>query len=329
MNLDKSTFRELEQKYGLNAPETTEVILGFEKMLDVTRYGFSIVERGFDSFWDAEFVSIIPIYFADGVKEATRLVKEKGIKIRIITEVKERNLNSVKQLLELYQVRHIEGIKGNFGILDRRQYIVMMFSSYDKPPEQTLFSNSKTFVEQQQYVFDTLWERATPANVKIRQIEMAHEPEFTKDNLNEQETNRILKELIDCSTKEILILLPVPESFNHLREHGIFDALITATLRHVDVRILVGGISTDDTIHQRNIEGLNKNISMRYLPLRTELPISCIDIIIDYKFTLSVEESNSELYYGNKEKQLATYSNRESKAMVSSSIFENYWMKAS
>jgi two-component system sensor histidine kinase VicK len=162
-----------------------------------------------------------------------RLVKEKGIKIRIITEVKERNLNSVKQLLELYQVRHIEGIKGNFGILDRRQYIVMMFSSYDKPPEQTLFSNSKTFVEQQQYVFDTLWERATPANVKIRQIEMAHEPEFTKDNLNEQETNRILKELIDCSTKEILILLPVPESFNHLREHGIFDALITATLRHV------------------------------------------------------------------------------------------------
>lgn len=138
----------MEQKYGLNAPERTEVILGFEKMLDITRYGFSIVERGFDSFWDAEFVSIIPIYFADGVKEATRLVKEKGIKIRIITEVKESNVNSVKQLLELYEVRHIEGIKGNFGILDRRQYIVMMFSSYDKPPEQTLFSNSKVHMNQ-------------------------------------------------------------------------------------------------------------------------------------------------------------------------------------
>ena len=42
------------------------MILGFENMLDVTRYGFS---RGFDSFWDAEFVSIIPIYFADGVRK--------------------------------------------------------------------------------------------------------------------------------------------------------------------------------------------------------------------------------------------------------------------
>ena len=56
---------------------------------------------------------------------------------------------------------------------------------------------------------------------------------------------------------------------------------------------------------------------MRYLPLRTELPISRIDIIIDYKFTLSVEESNSELYYGNKEKTLSYLSNRKSKAIVS------------
>jgi two-component system, OmpR family, sensor histidine kinase VicK len=316
----------MEQKYGLKAPERTEVILGFENMLDVTRYGFSIVERGFDSFWDAEFVSIIPIYFSDGVKEATRLVKEKGIKIRIITEVKETNLTSVKQLLELYEVRHIEGIKGNFGILDRRQYIVMMFSSYDKPPEQTLFSNSKKFVEQQQYVFDTLWERAIPANVKIRQIEMAYEPEFVKYILNQQETNTVLKELIDCSTKEILILLPSQESFNQLREHGIFDALISATLRHVEVRIIIAGIRTDDTIHQRNIRGLYKNISLRYH--RAELSINRIDIIIDYKFTLSFEENHGALPDGNKEKQLAVYSNKESKAMVSSSIFENYSMKA-
>jgi two-component system sensor histidine kinase VicK len=316
----------MEQKYGLNAPERTEVILGFENMLDVTRYGFSIVERGFDSFWDAEFVSIIPIYFADGVKEASRLVKEKGIKIRIITEVKESNVNSVKQLLELYEVRNIEGIKGNFGILDRRQYIAMMFSSYDKPPEQTLFSNSKTFVEQQQYVFDTLWERATPANVKIRQIGMSHEPEFIKENLNERETNRVLKELIDCSTKQILILLPALESFNQLRDDGIFDALMSATLRHVEVRILIAGMGTDDTIHQINIGALNKNISMRYL--RAELSINRIDIIMDYKFTLSVEERHGGLSFGNKERQLAAYSNKESKAMVSSSIFENYWMKA-
>ena len=316
----------MEQKYGLNAPERTEVILGFENMLDVTRYGFSIVEKGFDSFWDAEFVSIVPIYFADGVKEATRLVKEKGVKIRIITEVKENNLDSVKQLLELYEVRHLEGIKGNFGILDRRQYIVMMFSSYDKPPEQTLFSNSKTFVEQQQYVFDTLWERAAPANVKIRQIEMAHEPEFIKNDLNQQETNKVLKELIDCSTKEILILLPRPESIKHLRERDIFDALSSATVRNVEIRIIIAGVGTDDTIHQRNIGGLYKNISLRYL--RAELSFNRIDIIIDYKFTLSVEENHGALPDGNKEKQLAVYANKESKAMVSSSIFENYWMKA-
>jgi hypothetical protein len=29
----------LEQKYGLNASERTEVVIGFENMLEMTRYG--------------------------------------------------------------------------------------------------------------------------------------------------------------------------------------------------------------------------------------------------------------------------------------------------
>ena len=62
-------------------------------------------------------------------------------------------------LSKMYDVRHLQGIKGNFGILDRRHDIVVLFSSYDKPPEQGLFSNAKPFVDQQQYVFDTLWKQ--------------------------------------------------------------------------------------------------------------------------------------------------------------------------
>lgn len=134
--LNLRNLKELEQKYGLNAPERTEVVIGFDNMLEMTRYGFSIVDKGFDCLWDAEFVSILPVYFADGVSEATRLVNEKGIKIRVITEIKKDNLESVVQLSKLYDVRHLQGIKGNFGILDRRQYIVVLFSSYDKPPNR-------------------------------------------------------------------------------------------------------------------------------------------------------------------------------------------------
>jgi len=296
-------------------------------MLEMTRYGFSIVDKGFDCLWDAEFVSILPIYFADGVSEATRLVNKKGIRIRVITEIKKDNLESVIQLSKLYDVRHLQGIKGNFGILDRKQYIVVMFSSYDKPPEQGLFSNSKTFVEQQQYVFDTLWERAVPANVKIRQIEMAYEPEFMKSFSNKEELNRVLIELIDCSIKAILILLPRPQSFNRITEKNIFRALRSAMLRNVEIRIIMASKIAHGTIHQRRIEKLNKNISIRYL--HREIPNSQLSLIIDYKFTLSIEENDKDKPSSReKEIQLTHYSNIDSKAMVSSSIFENYWMKA-
>jgi hypothetical protein len=93
----------------LNASEKTEVVIGFENMLEMTRYGFSIVDKGFDCLWDAEFVSILPNYFADGVSEATRLVNEKGIKIRVITEIKKDNLESVVPLSKMYDVAICKG----------------------------------------------------------------------------------------------------------------------------------------------------------------------------------------------------------------------------
>ena len=301
----------------MNAPERTEVVIGFENMLEMTRYGFSIVDKGFDCLWDAEFVSILPSYFADGVSEATRLVNEKGIKVRVITEIKKDNLESVVPLSKMYDVRHLQGIKGNFGILDRRQYIVVLFSSYDKPPEQGLFSNAKPFVDQQQYVFDTLWETGIPSRVKIRQIELANEPEYTKPLLNTERSYDILTEFIDCSVKSILILLPRSKSIEWLSQPRIFEALQVASRRGVEVRIIMRDVD-------EGYKNWDNNLSIRYLA--SPLSNTHLDIVVDDKFTLSIDSerfSNAE-----DEIELGTYSNIEAKAMVSSSIFENYWIKS-
>ena len=68
VNLEPVNYDELDAKYGFNAPELTEVIIGFENVLNVIRYGFTIVEEVLDNFWDAKFVSIFPQYFSDGSK---------------------------------------------------------------------------------------------------------------------------------------------------------------------------------------------------------------------------------------------------------------------
>lgn len=315
VNLDPINYEELDTKYGFNAPELTEVIIGFENVLSVIRYGFTIVEEVLDNFWDAKFVSIFPRYFSDGVKEASSLVKEKGISIRIITEANEDNLESVKQISGLFEVRHLSGITGNFGLLDRKQYVVAMFSAYDKPPEQAFFSNSKSFVEQQQYIFDTLWEKAIPARIKIRQIELGNELEFTRSILS-KEVRDILMDLIECSVKSILIFLPGDEVVKWINEQHVFEGLHTATLRGVEVRIIM-----DQGARKDYFEDWFKRFSIQFL--LSSVPNTHLDIIVDYKFTLSIYPDAS-----SNDNKVGTYSNIEAKAMVSSSIFENYWIKS-
>ena len=44
-------------------------------------------------------------------------------------------------------------------------------------PAQGIFSSDKRFVEQQRYVFDNLWNQATPSQIRIREIETGIQPE--------------------------------------------------------------------------------------------------------------------------------------------------------
>jgi hypothetical protein len=48
------------------------------------------------------------------------------------------------------QVRHLPGIKSNFGINDRLEYLPTVIMEEKKPLWQAIVSNAKTFVEGQQ-----------------------------------------------------------------------------------------------------------------------------------------------------------------------------------
>jgi hypothetical protein len=157
-----------------------------------------------------------------------------------------------------------------------------MFSAYVKPPEQAFFSNSKSFVEQQQYIFDTLWEKAIPARIKIRQIELANEQEFTR-SISCKEVRDILMDLIECSVKSFLIFLPGDEVVKWINEQCVFEGLHAATLRGVEVRIIM-----DQTAGKGYFEEWFKRFSIQFL--LSSVQNAHLDIIVDYKFT--VEGSN-------------------------------------
>jgi hypothetical protein len=72
----------------------------------------------------------------------------------------------------------MDGIKGNFGISDGTECIMLLVQGEGQPPTQAIVSNVKSFVEQQQYFFDTVWDKALPAEHRIREIEEGLKPDF-------------------------------------------------------------------------------------------------------------------------------------------------------
>jgi two-component system, OmpR family, sensor histidine kinase VicK len=65
---------------------------------------------------------------------------------------------------------HLNGVKGGIAVSES-EYMATTILEEAKPLTQVIFSSVKEVVEQGQYIFDTLWNTAIPAEQKIREIE--------------------------------------------------------------------------------------------------------------------------------------------------------------
>ena len=98
-------------------------------------------------------------------------MKRRGIRIRFISEITKDNISSYKELMKTVELRHLDEVKGNFGIGDSKIYQASAKNIGSSPPPLLIESTVKDFVEQQQYFFDMLWRKAIPAKNRIKQIE--------------------------------------------------------------------------------------------------------------------------------------------------------------
>ena len=113
--------------------------------------------------------------------------KTRGTILRFITEITKDNISYCKQIMENVELRHLDGVKGNFGVSDT-EYIAISTTltptAADDIPEpastttatntrtsipHAVYGNVKEDVQQQQYVFEILWNKATLAEQRIRE----------------------------------------------------------------------------------------------------------------------------------------------------------------
>ncbi|HZC20031.1 MAG TPA: hypothetical protein VE223_00145, partial [Nitrososphaeraceae archaeon] len=153
-----------------NSPEKrSEILYGVENAVGRGVYFMSNVKRRMDIYFDHRAPSIvveIPEY-----KNGYIDIRKRGGKIRAFTEITKDNIHYCKELIKLVdELRHLNGVKGGIAVSES-EYMATTLLEEAKPLTQVIFSSVKEVVEQGQYIFDTLWNTAIPAEQKIREIE--------------------------------------------------------------------------------------------------------------------------------------------------------------
>jgi hypothetical protein len=169
--------------------------------------------------------------------EGLGTMKAKGVSSNYITEITKDNISYCKQLVDLTnELRHLDGIKGNFAV-SQSEYLAVNHLQKNGSEPELIYTDVKEMVEAQQFLFDNLWNRGITAEQKIKQIEEGVEPEFLEVS-GRSEAATIVARLAQSVQKEALFLLPNDKAMMRVDKAGVLDSLIAASTRGVSVRII-------------------------------------------------------------------------------------------
>ena len=284
--------------------------------------------------------------------KAFKDAKKRGIKLLYITEITKDNLSYCKQLMSMVnELRHLDGIKGNFYISKSRYLAPATFHEKGKSASQIIYSNVKAILEQQHYVFETLWNKSIPAEVKIKELEQGLEPDIIEVIQNPAKTMNLYLELIRGAKKEILLIFPTTNAIIRQNKSGVLQLLKEAAERYkVNVRILIPVIGDlddntlafinhdysvkDKRVNEENYsnikrlllsDAISNNIDIRHIRKTSETEATIL--VVDRKYSLVIElrddnESSFEQAIG-----LSTYSTSRPGVLSYISIFESLWIQ--
>ena len=305
--------------------EKTEVLYGVENTVRTGVRFMQNARKWMDLFGDKNGPSII-IEFADVYKNNYVGAKRRGAKIRFITEITKDNIHYCKELMEIVdEFRHLEGFTGGIAVSES-EYMTTTVLRERQLLTQVFYSNSKEVVEQGQYIFDTFWKKAIPAEQKIKEIEEGIKPEVIETIRDPVEIQMVAFELVNSAKEEILTVFSTANAFLRQDRAGATELLQGAAERGIKVKILTPMNEFVKDIIIQKILGKQKRIEVRYIGESLQSKVSLI--VIDRKFSLVVELKDDTKETSYEAMGLATYSNSKPTVSSYASIFESLWIQS-
>ena len=221
--------------YSDSSPQRTEVMYGGDKVIEQVLHFVSNARKKIDACVD--HTRPLLATEIEPLKNSLVYAKERGICLSYVTEITNDNVSCCKELTKMTgEIRHLDGIKGNFYISDTEYIAPATFHERGKPASQMIYSNVKEIVNHQQYLFDTLWNKAIPAEQKIKELEEGVS-EFEVITYHER-ASQVLIDLAKSVKKEALFFLPNDKAMVRVDRLGVIDHIIDASQNGATIKII-------------------------------------------------------------------------------------------
>jgi len=208
----------------------------------------------------------------------------RGVRTRTITEITLDNLPYIKEFIKKShdlgvahnnEFRHLDTVVGNFSISDEEIYQSHLLGDLDlnipdsiltargtsnsssNSRPQSIVSSQTSFVQQQQYIFNMLWEKSMPADQKIKLLEKGIQSNVIDIIPDPRHMQQIAMDLISNAKSEILIMFSTINSLKRQRQLGFFT-LLNRVSSNTNIRILLS--IPNDLPESRKSENIINNL---------------------------------------------------------------------
>jgi two-component system, OmpR family, sensor histidine kinase VicK len=267
--------------------------------------------------------------------------QNKGVIIKFLTEITNENLEYSKEVMQLAQVQHIDGIKGNFVVTDT-EYLGAAALENEQIISQLIYSNSKQVVDQHRFLFDNLWSNSLSQEDKIRQMEQGIEPEEIKILSNPDDIQHLYKDLLQSATSEISLIVSTPNALFRQQEIGIIELIKKAAIeRFVKVNLVIPKyekssqnqptlITRADMSEVNELPMVSNNIRVRRLlpSINKTSKIKSTILLADKECSLLIDLKDDLSQNFTDAIGFASYSNSKSRTQSYNFIFDTIWRQA-
>jgi two-component system, OmpR family, sensor histidine kinase VicK len=307
--------------------EKTEVIYGAENVLNRAIQGIPLAKETIDLCGEEDGPSAIVAN--EPILKKYIEASKRGVRIRQITEITKTNILDCKKLMGCMEQRHLYGLYGYFVIVDGKQFHSHAYGREAKSFPHMVTSTVKVFVQQQQYFFNTLWEKATPAEQRINEIEEGRAPEKLEIIQDTQKSIGRAFDIMNKTQKELLVLFATQRTFTFALRGEAADIYRKLSKNGVDIKLLVprGGA---DQIEEEN----NEQIAKVREEMSSSINLRFSDVDLNTRITIMISDRNEFMSWELKDDTLndpylaggiATYSNIKALASSYATIFDNLW----